>query len=385
MTRWRRCRADRDAVVMKYLLGKSHREIAEALHTTEGNARQRLFRTLGKLRSILQRKGLTISEEMLGASLLMAGSQAGSLGLAARVSGAILHASAAGASSLMAASILRSMVMAKIKIVAAAGLAVAVVCGTAAVMLRAQSNPPPASAAAVASIAPGGDPVSDVQDATKKFAAADDYSWTCIGRRGLGGDEVVDGKTQNGVIAQAVTFRNNTSSVLIKGDNAVVKTVFGWTPADVIINATPNYGNRNTPNLNFYPAYLTKGYKAPAVVVAGLLNYLQNIRVTADGYSADLAADGAAQLLMHTRTYNLDRTAVPKISDATGTIKLSIADGALTGYEAHASGTSTFGTSGRAVDQTFIVQIKDVGSTTVDVPPDALAAMTGPATQPSGQ
>jgi len=51
-------RADRDAVVMKYLLGKSHREIADALHTTEGNARQRIFRSLGKLRSILQRKGM---------------------------------------------------------------------------------------------------------------------------------------------------------------------------------------------------------------------------------------------------------------------------------------------------------------------------------------
>jgi hypothetical protein len=245
----------------------------------------------------------------------------------------------------------------------AGNLAMVVICGTS---LHAQTTAP----------------AGDLQAALRNFAAADDYGWTCIGRRGVG-DDVVEGKTQNGVIALSVTFQDNTASVLIKGDSAIVNTLFGWTPAAVIIEATPNYGR--TPNPNFYAAYLTQGYKPPAVVVGDLRQYLQNIQPTADGYSADLAPDGAGQLLVHTRTYNLDRSAVPTITEATGSIKLSIKDGMLTGYETHASGISTFNASGRAVDQTFVVRIRDVGATTVDVPPEALEVLNPAASQPSGQ
>ena len=65
----------RDAVVMNYLQGKSHREIAATQHITENSARQRLFRALARLRAHFQRKGLMFSQDVLGLALVTAAAQ----------------------------------------------------------------------------------------------------------------------------------------------------------------------------------------------------------------------------------------------------------------------------------------------------------------------
>jgi RNA polymerase sigma factor (sigma-70 family) len=63
--------ADRDAVVLRYLLGKSPEEIAWVLGVSEEAARQRVSRALARLRDILSRAGITAPENAIG-SVLMA-------------------------------------------------------------------------------------------------------------------------------------------------------------------------------------------------------------------------------------------------------------------------------------------------------------------------
>ena len=62
---------DRDAVVLRYLLGKTPEEIAWVLNVSEEAARQRVSRALGRLRDILSRSGITAAENAIG-SVLMA-------------------------------------------------------------------------------------------------------------------------------------------------------------------------------------------------------------------------------------------------------------------------------------------------------------------------
>ncbi|HMD54786.1 MAG TPA: sigma-70 family RNA polymerase sigma factor [Phycisphaerae bacterium] len=71
----------RDAVVMNYLQGKSHREIAMTQHITENSARQQLFRALARLRAHFQRKGLMFSQDVLGTTLATAAAQRAPAGL----------------------------------------------------------------------------------------------------------------------------------------------------------------------------------------------------------------------------------------------------------------------------------------------------------------
>jgi RNA polymerase sigma factor (sigma-70 family) len=63
-------RSDRDAIVLRYLLGKSPEEIAWVMHVSEEAARQRVSRALARLREILLRRGITAPENAIGSVLI---------------------------------------------------------------------------------------------------------------------------------------------------------------------------------------------------------------------------------------------------------------------------------------------------------------------------
>src|SRR4051812_22516752 len=90
---------ERDAIVLRYLEGKSCREVGEAQHISEEAARQRVFRALARLRERLQHSGLPISEDVLGASLGVLGAHGPPCDLAARVMNALRSPIAIGAST----------------------------------------------------------------------------------------------------------------------------------------------------------------------------------------------------------------------------------------------------------------------------------------------
>ncbi len=102
-------RRDRDAVVLRYLQGKSFAEVGEALRINENAARQRLFRALGKLR-----ERLGTSESALGASLGMAGAQLVPADFAGRIILG-LHSSATSAAKSAAVAVSRIIFMRKLK------------------------------------------------------------------------------------------------------------------------------------------------------------------------------------------------------------------------------------------------------------------------------
>jgi len=87
---------DRDAVVLRYFQGKSHREVGAALGVNEDAARKRVERALEILRTHFARQGVTISAALLVAAIGANSVQAAPTGLAATLSGAVAATGQAG-------------------------------------------------------------------------------------------------------------------------------------------------------------------------------------------------------------------------------------------------------------------------------------------------
>jgi RNA polymerase sigma factor (sigma-70 family) len=125
---------DRDAVVMKYLEGKSAREVGEVQGISEPAARQRLFRALAKMREYMVRKKIAVTEEALGAALA-APAQVKMVELAARITASLHGPVAASQAVAIAHSTLKGIIMmTKIKIAAAVAVLVCVCLGGVAVV-----------------------------------------------------------------------------------------------------------------------------------------------------------------------------------------------------------------------------------------------------------
>ena len=84
---------DRDAVVLRFLAGRSFAEVGATLGTNEDAAQKRVSRALEKLREAFRKRGVTVSGGIVAAALGVAGAQAAPVGLG----GVIATASLAGA------------------------------------------------------------------------------------------------------------------------------------------------------------------------------------------------------------------------------------------------------------------------------------------------
>src|SRR4029434_1101401 len=84
---------DRDAIVLRFLEGRSFAEVAAALGTTEAAAKMRVGRALDRLRGALGRHGVVVTLAALGPALVLHAAPAMSATLLAQTTGAALAAS----------------------------------------------------------------------------------------------------------------------------------------------------------------------------------------------------------------------------------------------------------------------------------------------------
>ena len=230
------------------------------------------------------------------------------------------------------------------------------------------------------------DAKDDVTAAVQKLAGSGNYSWTTTIAGGFGAGST-EGKTLNGLTYVTLALRNNDFEVYVKGDKAAIKTADGWKSAAEILADADNGGGGGGGGFSpdMMAARMTQNYKAPAAQAADMLDKLQNLQAADGAYSADLTEDAAKQLLTFRRRPSADANAGPQISNAKATIKLWIADGALSKSEIHVTGTVSFNGNDRDIDRTTTVEFKDVGSTTIDVPAEAQAKLDAPTSQPAAQ
>jgi hypothetical protein len=225
------------------------------------------------------------------------------------------------------------------------------------------------------------DPKDDIKAAVQKLADSPSYSWTTNVTGGFGRGPQ-EGKTEkDGYTSLTITMRDNKFDIILKGDKAAIKTDAGW-KSEAELLAAPMDDAGGPPQPERFAAMFTQNFKSPVQQAQDNLDGLQNIQKTDDGYTADLAPDAAKKMLSfrpRRPTTNPDNDNPPpqiEVSGAKGSLKLSIKDGNLTQVEIHLTGTVSFNGNDRDVDRTVTTDIKDVGSTTVDVPDEAKAKLS---------
>ena len=88
---------DRDALLLRFFEGKSHREVAATLKVNEDAARMRIGRALDKLREQFSRRGVATTAALLGTALGVHGAPAAPAAFAATVAAKSLAAAATSA------------------------------------------------------------------------------------------------------------------------------------------------------------------------------------------------------------------------------------------------------------------------------------------------
>ena len=127
---------DRDAVLLKYIAGKTHKAVGEALGVTEEAARKRVDRAVEKLRGFFIRRGVGVSAMAVTGLLATASTEAAPAGLAATIASSAALAGAGTSTAAIADGAILTMLLAKVKVAAAILIAIAAVGTTGALAAR---------------------------------------------------------------------------------------------------------------------------------------------------------------------------------------------------------------------------------------------------------
>jgi hypothetical protein len=211
-------------------------------------------------------------------------------------------------------------------------------------------------------------PKDDVITAAKKLADKDNYAWKQkMENAGGGGFGPVssEGKIEKeGYLWLSTTMRDNTVEAVKKGDKGAIKTEDGW--------QTMSEAAGGDPGPTMFLARRLQTFKSPATQAEELAGKVTELKKDGDVYSGELTEDGAkSQLTFGGRGGN-----APEVSGAKGSVKFWVKDGLLTKYEVKVQGKVSFNGNDRDVDRTTTTEIKDIGSTKIQVPEDAQKKMS---------
>lgn len=210
-------------------------------------------------------------------------------------------------------------------------------------------------------------PKDDVAAAAGKLADSGNYSWKAIMDLGPN-SQFTPGPTLGKVDSEgyawlSVTFNDNTIEGLKKGEKVAVKGDDGWQS----VSEGDGGGGGGFDPVTFMGRRM-RTLKPPAAQVQDLLPKVASLKKDGDVYSGDLTEDGAKDLL----TMGFGRRgggAAP--TDAKGSVKFWIKDGALMKFQTHVTGKREFNGDVRDIDRTVTTDIKDVGVTKVSPPDEA--------------
>jgi len=196
----------------------------------------------------------------------------------------------------------------------------------------------------------------EISAAARKLGEQANYSWKTTvvvpeGARFKPGPS--EGQTEkDGFTHLTMSFGDNTTQAFMKGGKAAVTNPSGGWQALDDLDSAEGPGR--------VLGRIIKTFKAPAAQAAELASAANELKKDGDVYSGDLSEEGAkAQFRFGTVTH-------PK-----GSVKFWLKDGALTQYEFKVTGRVDFNGNEFDVDRTWTIEIKDVGTTKVNVPEEA--------------
>src|SRR5262249_5371387 len=115
-----------------------------------------------------------------------------------------------------------------------------------------------------------------------------------------------------------------------------------------------------------------QNFKTPLTEAGETIEKVKEVKKDGEKYSGDLTEQSAKDLL----AFGPRRANAPEPKNAKGSVKLWTKSDALTKYELKLQGTMNFNGEDRDVDRTTTVEIKDVGTTKLDIPEPAKKKLT---------
>ncbi len=211
----------------------------------------------------------------------------------------------------------------------------------------------------------------DVKAAAKKLADQSNYSWkttvTVPDGGGGGGGRFrpgpTEGKTEkDGYTWISMTMGDNTTEAVLKGTKGAAKMEGEWrTLADMA---------QDDPGPSSFLARRLQNFKTPAADAEDLAAKTKELKKDGDVLVSDLTEEGAKALLSF-RGGRAGGQGPPPATNAKGSAKFWLKDGQLAKFEYKVSGTISFNGNDRDIERTTTVEIKDVGTTKLEVPADA--------------
>lgn len=205
-------------------------------------------------------------------------------------------------------------------------------------------------------------PKDDVNNAAKALGEKDNYSWTTtveVPADARWRPGPTQGKTEKGGFTHYnMSFFDNPVDVVCKGDKRA------FTNQDGDWQTAAEAENEEGPG-RFMAAFVGN-LQTPSEQATQLASFVDELKKEEDAYVGDLTEKGATTLVSFRRDANDS-----SVSDASGSVKFWLKDGALTKYEFKVKGTVDWNGNAFDNERTTTVEIKEVGSTKVEVPEGA--------------
>jgi hypothetical protein len=200
----------------------------------------------------------------------------------------------------------------------------------------------------------------EITSAAKKLGETTNYSWrTTI----VVPDDApfkpgpTDGKTEKaGLTFVSMAFFDNKMEAVIKGNKGAL------TGQDGAWKSLEELEKEEGPGR--FGAMIVRNIKTPAKEAAQLASAAKELKKEGNLYSGDLTEEGAAAM----QRFGSGGSEGPTVTDAKGSVKFWLKDGALTKYEFKLKGTIKFNGNEFPNDRTTTVEIKDVGTTKLELP-----------------
>jgi len=221
--------------------------------------------------------------------------------------------------------------------------------------------------AALTQLVSAGDsnPKSKISDAAKQLGDKPNYSWTSTAKEADGSTGrlgPIDGKTEKGGLTYlSFTVSDVPVEVYIKGEKGAAKALEGWQSFEDI--------SQTGGSAAAIVKYL-RSSKAPVTESAALAEKASDLKEADGVLSGELKEEAVKELLLR-GARRREGQDPPKISDPKGSVKFWIKDGVLSKYEFKVQGKVTSGDRETDVNRTTTVEIKEAGTTKLELPAEA--------------
>lgn len=207
-------------------------------------------------------------------------------------------------------------------------------------------------------------PADDVKAAAKKLADAPNYAFTATTQFGNSPPFAINGVSEKGGYSMTrMTVGENTRRTVRKGDVVVMQGRDGeWMTLEEI---RQQFGNPGRSGGMFGGAPVDH-----AKEIADLADTLSDITLIDGAISGTLTAEGVRRFFAASRSPSAPPPPAPK--NAAGLAKIWLKDGAIAKYVVELNGTIALPNGDeREVERTTTTEIKDVGTTKVEIPEPA--------------